>query len=101
MATKTERVSHCSSGAAVEHWGCSEVDKGWIDVLPCEQLLHHLRRGVPDSPVLHIDEVSVVGLERVASVQIGQAICAHDLPVCPTRLKPDATRGGEAGHSRT
>src|SRR5688572_9861145 len=58
-----------------------EVDQCRIHRLASQQPLHHIRRGVADALVLHVDDLPLVGLERVARIELREAIRLDDLPV--------------------
>src|SRR6185369_6125683 len=50
-----------------------EVDKLRIDRLALEQLLHDCRRRVTHAGVLHIDQLTLIRLERVARVELTES----------------------------
>src|SRR4030095_15026241 len=58
-----------------------EVDQLRIDRLTFEELLHHRWCGVTHAGVLHVDQLTLLGLEGVTSIELAEAIGANDLPV--------------------
>src|SRR6187397_1213646 len=57
----------------------SEVDQLRIDRLTLEELLHHRWCGVAHAGVLHVDKLTLIGLERVTGVEFTESIGANDL----------------------
>src|SRR5207342_2017939 len=58
-----------------------EVDQLRIDRLTLEELLHHRWCGVAHAGILHVDQLTLIGLERVTGVEFTESIGANDLPV--------------------
>src|SRR5262245_64157153 len=61
----------------------AEINQRRINVFAREELLHHLRRRMPDSTILDVNELPVVRFENVPRVELSEAIVAHNLPIRP------------------
>src|SRR5262245_48758442 len=59
----------------------AEINQRRINVFAREELLHHLGRRMPDSPILDVNELPVVRFENIPRVQLSEAVVAHNLPI--------------------
>src|SRR5262245_51221094 len=81
---RTRQPLKLRSGS-LECGDCLEVYERRIGRLSREELLRDVGRGMAHAGILNVDELSGVGLEHVASVELRQTIGAHDLPVGSAR----------------
>src|SRR3954463_11820803 len=70
---------------SLEHRQRAEIHRGRVDVLAGKQLRGDVGGCPPNAGVLDVDELTLVGLQRVARVELREAVRAHDLPVGATR----------------
>src|SRR5690348_10147618 len=72
-------------GRSLEDRRAAEIIRGGVDRLAGEEPLHHRRGPVAQAAIDDADERAVIGLERVARLELGDAVGPDDLPVGAAR----------------
>src|SRR5579862_993387 len=72
-------------GAGLEEGGAAEIIAAGLDRPAGGERRHHLGRAVAQRQVADIDQRAVVGLQRIARLELRHAIAAQDLPIGAAR----------------